>query len=79
MEIGWEYNDENWYRPECEGGMPKIAYESKEDARIACAEINAKKLESPHTDEMIVEWNGDDDVTYVKDFFEVKQVELIHV
>jgi hypothetical protein len=82
MEIGWEYNDENYYRAEDGGGVPKIAYQSKQDAVIACAEMNAKKLELPYANQMITEWHGVDDegndiVDIIKDYYEVKEVEYI--
>jgi hypothetical protein len=75
MEIGWEYNDENYYRSEDGGGVPKIAYQSKQDAVIACAEMNAKRLEQPQWQELVIEWG--DEPEYVTEFFEVKEVEYI--
>lgn len=41
-EIGWEYNDEEWYRPESEGVMPKNAFTLKELAEECCDEMNVK-------------------------------------
>lgn len=75
MEIGWEYNDENYYRAESEGGTPKVAYRNKEDAQIACAEMNAKKLEQPCNQELVIDW--EDEAKYIDEFFEVKEVILI--
>jgi len=83
MEIGWEYNDENYYRPESAGGLPKVAYESKEDARVACAKMNASRAESSRWASMYIEHeiNDKDEVVnkYVTEWFEVKMVELINV
>lgn len=39
--IGWEYNDENYYRPESEGVTPVKAYSTKEKAQAACDKLNA--------------------------------------
>jgi hypothetical protein len=40
MEIGWEYNDENYYRPESEGGTPKKVFMDLAKANRECAELN---------------------------------------
>jgi hypothetical protein len=77
MEIGWEYNDETYCRSDDGGGIPRVAYRSKEDALIACAEMNARMLEQPHCQHMITEWRGDDDIDYVQEFYEVKEVILV--
>lgn len=39
--IGWEYNDENYYRPECEGGTPVLAFSTIEKAQAECDKRNA--------------------------------------
>jgi len=77
MEIGWEYNDENYFRPEGKGGVPKIAYESSEDAMEACAKMTAKKFENPYNREMVTEWRAKDDVDFIMDFYEVKEIEVV--
>lgn len=48
--IGWEYNDENYYRPESEGGMPVKAYNTQEKAQAECDKLNAPLLEEPDED-----------------------------
>jgi hypothetical protein len=76
MEIGWEYNDENYYRTEDEGGVPKVAYESRTDAYVACAEMNVRRLASPSGKGMKKECDtryGDEPIV---EFFEVREVEL---
>ena len=78
MEIGWEYNDENYYRPEDEDGIPKVAYESKEEAHAVCAEANARKLDSPNGKAMVKECDSEYGEEQITEFFEVKMVELIH-
>jgi hypothetical protein len=42
--IGWEYNDETYYRPESEGGTPVKAYSTKEKAQAECDKLNAPLL-----------------------------------
>ena len=82
MEIGWEYNDENYFRPEDKGGIPRVAYESKIDANIACAKMNADELAEPGNRDMVTDYDGEeteenpDGYVYIKEFFEVKEVEL---
>jgi hypothetical protein len=41
-EIGFEYNDEIYHRPESGGGRPVEAFTSKEKADAACKENNFK-------------------------------------
>ena len=66
MEIGWEYNDENYYRPESGGGIPTTAYRSKVEAQSACYEMNIDKV-----------GEKDPEVGGITQYFEVKQVELV--
>jgi siderophore synthetase component len=42
--IGWEYNDENYYRPESEGGLPVLVFSTKEKAQAECDKRNAPLL-----------------------------------
>lgn len=39
--IGWEYNDEIYYRPESEGVTPVVAYRDKKKAQAECDRLNA--------------------------------------
>jgi len=39
--IGWEYNDETYYRPESEGGTPVMAYSTEAKAQAECDKHNA--------------------------------------
>tara|TARA_R110000772_G_scaffold267971_3_gene393572 strand:+ start:13888 stop:14109 length:222 start_codon:yes stop_codon:yes gene_type:complete len=66
MEIGWEYNDENYYRPQSAGGKPKAAYTSKVEAQSACYERNIKDQG---------EEDARDGITHR---FEVVEVELVN-
>jgi hypothetical protein len=76
MEIGWEYNDENYFRPEDGGGTPKVAYLSRNDAVLSCKDMNAKRLAQPHSQELVTEWD-EDDPGYITEFYEVKEVKLV--
>lgn len=38
--IGWEYNDEYYYRHEDESGTPKKAYKTAEKAEEECLKLN---------------------------------------
>lgn len=40
VELGWEYNDETYYRPESEGGKPSRIYLDKATAYKACHDLN---------------------------------------
>ena len=77
MEIGWEYNDENYYRPESEGGTPKVAYAKKADALNACAEMNTRKLDLPRSGDMVTGYRDEDDFDVIEEYYEVKEVELV--
>lgn len=48
--IGWEYNDENYYRPESEGCIPVKAYSTKEKAQAECDKLNAPLLKNTPQD-----------------------------
>lgn len=41
QEVGWEYNDENYYRPETGGGKPLKVYHDKKAAAEAALELTA--------------------------------------
>lgn len=43
-QIGWEYNDESYYRPESEGGTPVKAYSTRAKAQAECDRLNAPLL-----------------------------------
>lgn len=40
VEIGWEYNDQNYYLPESGGGRPKVAYRNRLKAEAECLKLN---------------------------------------
>jgi len=48
--IGWEYNDEVYYRPESEGGTPVNAYSTRAKAQEQCDKLNAPLLEGKQSD-----------------------------
>jgi hypothetical protein len=39
-ELGFEYDDNNYYRGECSGSYPRTAYRSEDKARQVCEELN---------------------------------------
>ena len=42
VKIGWEYNDEYYYRPESEGGRPVLAFRDFGKASAECNRRNTK-------------------------------------
>jgi hypothetical protein len=48
--IGWEYNDEVYFRPESEGGTPVNAYSTKEKAQAEVDRLNAPLKERTEDD-----------------------------
>ncbi len=44
--IGWEYNDEYYYRPESHGGEPQKAYRDPAQARSECDRMNGEAMRS---------------------------------
>lgn len=71
QEIGWEYTDEYYYRPESRGGVPKIMYTDKAKAEKVCKELNQAKVKETK------EWQmADQNDKPIKDFYEVVEVEV---
>ena len=74
-EIGWEYNDENYHRPDCDGGTPRKIFLDKQKATTACAELNKEKTAENTKDGDY--WEMDDrNGKRVTDLYEVVEVEL---
>ncbi len=48
--IGWEYNDETYYRPESKGGVPVKAFSTQEKAQAECDKLNAPLLKNDPAD-----------------------------
>lgn len=48
VELGWEYNDEYYHRPECGGGTPKMFFteEEKALAQVTVNQMNSKKRQN---------------------------------
>lgn len=42
IKIGWEYNDENYYRADSGGGNPVKVFSTREKAKAECDRWNAK-------------------------------------
>lgn len=68
QEIGYEYNDEYWFRSECEGGKPVTAFKVRDNADAACRRMNAEKAESDSRE-------GSDGES-LTDFYEVIAVDV---
>lgn len=74
-EIGWEYNDENYHRPECDGGTPRKVYLNKQKAMTACAELNTTKTAENTKDGDYYQME-DGRGQQITDFYEVVEVEM---
>ena len=71
QEIGWEYNDEYYYRAESRGGVPRRVYFDHDTAVVDCAKMNAGRVKSmPYTME-------DADNNTINDFYELVEVEVM--
>jgi hypothetical protein len=71
QEIGWEYNDEYYYRAESRGGIARRVYFDHDAAVIDCARMNAGRVKSmPYTME-------DRNSTVIKEFYELVEVEVM--
>lgn len=42
--IGYEYDDEHYYRSQCEGGNPERIFKNKKKADKLCLELNKKEI-----------------------------------
>lgn len=73
QEIGWEYNDEYYYRGNSEGGTPLKVYFEHNKAMVDCAKMNAAKHKEEKASEYPMEL---DNGTVVKEFFEIVEVEV---
>ena len=62
--IGWEYNDEVYFRPESEGGTPIAAYGTKERAQAECDKRNAPLLKRQSDGYMRDARNGEEGNEY---------------
>lgn len=68
--VGWEYNDENYYRPQDKGGNPVKAYRSKEKAQAECDRMNGEWL---RTDGADIRTDYDRPAAYGYEIVEVKE------
>ena len=53
--IGWEYNDETYYRPESEGGTPVLAFSTQAKAQAECDKRNAHLKDNTGEDGYVTE------------------------
>ena len=67
QEVGYDYDDEYYRRPECGGGIPAKAFLNKEKAVEVCNQMDNKALKAADLD----------DYYRTPTFFEVVEVTLI--
>jgi hypothetical protein len=77
VEIGWEYNDEYYYRPDSGGGTPKKFFTDKAKAEVVCHDMNKAAKDKGHAIENQV-WDEEKDeyVDKIEDTYEVMEVEI---
>jgi hypothetical protein len=71
QEIGWEYNDEYYYRGNSEGGTPQRVYFDHDRAMLDCAKMNAARLKHLKASGYPME---DGDGKFIKVFYEIVEV-----
>ena len=77
VEIGWEYNDEYYYRGECGGGNPRKIFLSKDSADFECEKLNEKEKSSKYADRAYTcEEDANGDPAVIETYFEVVEVEI---
>lgn len=74
QEIGWEYNDEYYYRGNSEGGTPRKVYFVHEKALLDCASMNAARAKEEKDSDYPMTDSGD---AVIKEFYEVVEVEVV--
>lgn len=82
--IGWEYNDETYYRSEHEGGTPMLAYSTREKAQAECDRRNAHLANNKGEDGYVTEALNDEPEDQIDEYgcvpikadFEVISVEM---
>ncbi len=77
VEVGWEYNDEYYRRPECGGGILKMffAEEEKDLAKSTIDQMNSKERQRLAGDPEWVRTAEDDGITIDElDFYELVYV-----
>lgn len=69
--IGWEYNDEYYYRPESEGGLPVEAYKDRSKAELRCIELNTKEFDA---ETVTYTGKGEEGYEPITQYYEVLEV-----
>ena len=70
-EIGWEYNDENYFRPESGGVKPLRGYKNKATAETECDKLNADANKDINTERFV-----DDEGQPITIHYEVVSIEM---
>ncbi len=73
QEIGWEYNDEHYYRGNSEGGTAQKVYFDHAKALVECARLNQER--SKEESESKYPMEGSDGYP-IKEFYELVEVEV---
>lgn len=74
LQIGWEYTDEHFRRPDCDGGTPIAVYSNARQAHVAMQKMNAAKVkENKDSDEGPMQDSDGHDITK---FYEVVEVDV---
>lgn len=82
VELGYEYNDEYYYPPECGGGNPIDAYRSRKKAEAECERLNRGIVESDswydpeHHITRDVDEDGEDVEVPITEWFRVVEVQV---
>lgn len=59
--IGWEYNDENYFRGETGGGTPVLGFTTREKAQAECDKRNANLKHNNGADGYVRSAEGDEE------------------
>ena len=78
VEIGWEYNDEFYYRGESGGGTPRKIYLDKVNAQTEADRLNTIEKAKPYHERTMTEDYDDELGEYqtIKEYFEIVEVEI---
>lgn len=74
QEIGWEYDDESYYRGNSRGGTARKVFADRMAAHRECGRMNAERCEEEKGSDNPME---DRDGEAITEFFEVIEVEVV--
>jgi hypothetical protein len=79
VEVGWEYDDEFYYRGECDGGNPRKIYLSYVAGKAEVDRLNSERRSQKYQDRMITS-EYDEEIgehKTIQDYYELIEVEVI--